>query len=93
LKPARPAGKKPDSVSGHREICTGNALRVFVWNAAGTSGYIDDFSFERTPAVKRNIAPEMLLSIQVDSSAMAKLGEKRKVALSGGILEAMMKIM
>ncbi len=65
-----------------------NTLRVFVWNAGGTSGYIDDFSFERTPAVKRNIAPEMLLSIQVDASAMAKLGEKRKEALSEGILES-----
>ena len=62
-------------------------LRIFVWNYQGTTGYIDDFSFERTPPVKRDIAPEMLLKIEVKESAMAQLGEKRKEALSRGILD------
>jgi hypothetical protein len=62
-------------------------LRIFVWNYQGTTGYIDDFSFERTPPVKRDIDPGMLLKIGIDSSGMDQLGEKRKEALSKGILD------
>lgn len=64
-----------------------NALKIYAYNAAGTHGYIDDFYFERTPAMARNIAPGMLLKIEADASAMSKLTEKRKEALSEGILE------
>ena len=65
-----------------------NTLRIYAYNAAGTNGYIDDFTFERLPALARDIVPEMLLKIQVDASAMAKLTAKREEALSAGILES-----
>jgi hypothetical protein len=63
-----------------------STLRIYVWNYQGTTGYIDDFSFERTAPVKRDIAPDMLLKILIKESAMAQLTEKRNEALSKGIL-------
>ncbi|MBN1415845.1 MAG: CotH kinase family protein [Bacteroidales bacterium] len=62
-------------------------LRLFVWNASETGGYVDDFSFERTPPLKRDISPDMLLRIQVDSLSWIRLKKKREEALAKGVLE------
>ncbi|MBN2761863.1 MAG: CotH kinase family protein [Bacteroidales bacterium] len=65
-----------------------NALRIYAWNSQEETSYVDDFYFERKPAVARNIAPDMLLRIKVDDSDMDKLKKKRQEALSYGILES-----